>query len=568
MICSFLSKPVFLFFTSDTSNLIYYSHFTSLVVSLIILFFILYSGNKSNTKKLFAGLITSFVVWVIFNLILWTNNYSQVIIFFWSFFGILAFVISYLSYLLFRSFVFNFGQSIKQKIFFLFISLPIFIITPTIYNLKEFNLVACGIDNEGFFPFYYYFIAFIFLFLIIFELIKNRDKIQGENKKPAILFSLGIIFFMFSFFTTSFLSSYLVDVGVISDFGLEQYGLFGMTAFLSIITYLIVRFKAFDIKLIGSQALVVGMVILIGSQFFFVRNNTNRVLTAITLLVSTIMGVLIVKSVKKEVFLREKIEILAGDLERANSNLRHYNAEIKSANEKLKELDQLKTEFVGLATHQIRGPLTAIKGYLSMIIEGDYGKITKPVSDALHVVFSSAESLSVVVSDFLNVSRIEQGQMKYDMADFDIRELVEGVSKELRPNIDAKGLELKLNITKEECKIHGDKEKIKQVVYNLIDNSSKYTKQGWLSIELKKTENDKVLLKISDSGVGITPETLLHLFEKFSRAKDAFKTNILGTGLGLYVAKKMMEAHKGKIWAESEGEGKGSQFYVEFELKK
>ncbi|MFA6797631.1 MAG: ATP-binding protein, partial [Candidatus Paceibacterota bacterium] len=93
----------------------------------------------------------------------------------------------------------------------------------------------------------------------------------------------------------------------------------------------------------------------------------------------------------------------------------------------------------------------------------------------------------------------------------------------------------------------------------------KYTKEGSITVSLEKKDNSKVLLAIKDTGVGIAKETLPHLFEKFSRAKDAFKTNILGTGLGLYVAKKMMEAHKGRVWAESEGEGKGSQFYVEFE---
>ncbi len=561
MFCTDISSPLFLIFSDSVPNLLYYSHIPTAIVALLLGLFVLIKNRNEVSAKILFFISIIFSIWSFLNIIVWTNIDSRIIYFVWSFFGVLNILLFFSCLYFIYTYINKSDVSVKLKFFWTALILPVFYFINN--SLIDFNIPNCeATENHNYFNYVFGLEIFIFLWIVVFSVYKYIKTSDKDEKKQIFLLSSGVSFFLIFFFITGYVAS------LIDNFELEQYGMFGMTIFIALLAYLIVRFKAFDIKLIGSQALVVGIVILIGSQFFFIQNNTNRVLTAITLLVSTVMGILIIKSVKKEVFLRERIEILASDLERANNNLRHYNAEIKNANEKLKELDQLKTEFVGLATHQIRGPLTAIKGYLSMIIEGDYGKITKPVLDALHVVFSSAESLSVVVSDFLNVSRIEQGQMKYDMADFDIRELVEGVSKELKPNIDAKGLELKLNITNEECLVHGDKEKIKQVVYNLIDNSSKYTKQGWLSIELKKTEKQNVLLKISDSGVGITAETLPHLFEKFSRAKDAFKTNILGTGLGLYVAKKMIEAHKGKIWAESEGEGRGSQFYVEFELKK
>jgi signal transduction histidine kinase len=115
--------------------------------------------------------------------------------------------------------------------------------------------------------------------------------------------------------------------------------------------------------------------------------------------------------------------------------------------------------------------------------------------------------------------------------------------------------------------INADKGKIKQVIGNLIDNSVKYTPSGHIKVCLEK-KNGKLLISIKDTGVGITPEVLPNLFTKFSRAPDASKTNILGTGLGLFVARKMIEAHKGRVWAESDGQGKGSQFYVELDEKK
>jgi signal transduction histidine kinase len=166
------------------------------------------------------------------------------------------------------------------------------------------------------------------------------------------------------------------------------------------------------------------------------------------------------------------------------------------------------------------------------------------------------------------VSRIEQGQMKYYLKTFDMRDLVNEVANELKENIRRCGLELKLNVTSEVCLVHDDKTKLKQVLINLVDNANKYTKKGWIEIGLQKIDGNKALFSVKDSGVGIAPDTMPLLFKKFSRAQNAGKANILGTGLGLFVAKKMMEAQNGKIWAESEGDGKGSQFYVELDLVK
>ncbi|MEI7480570.1 MAG: HAMP domain-containing sensor histidine kinase, partial [bacterium] len=161
---------------------------------------------------------------------------------------------------------------------------------------------------------------------------------------------------------------------------------------------------------------------------------------------------------------------------------------------------------------------------------------------------------------------IEQGQMRYFMKDFDLRDLTNEVVKELKGNIQKNGLELRCNIPHGYFLVHDDKAKLKQVLMNLVDNANKYTQTGYIEIGLSKTADNKVVFYVKDSGVGISKETMPLLFQKFSRAKDAGKVNILGTGLGLYVAKKMIEAQNGRIWAESDGEGKGSQFYVELDL--
>ena len=137
------------------------------------------------------------------------------------------------------------------------------------------------------------------------------------------------------------------------------------------------------------------------------------------------------------------------------------------------------------------------------------------------------------------------------------------VINELTPNLDRNKLDLSVSIDQNtEFLVDADRVKIKQVIANIFDNSIKYTPKGSIAITLTKADN-KILFAIKDTGVGIHKDTIPKLFAKFSRAKDANETNIVGTGLGLYLAKELIKGHNGRVWAESEGQGKGAQFYIE-----
>jgi two-component system sensor histidine kinase ResE len=219
-------------------------------------------------------------------------------------------------------------------------------------------------------------------------------------------------------------------------------------------------------------------------------------------------------------------------------------------------------EFVSLAAHQMRGPLGSIKGYASMILDGDYGEVPEALLEPLQLIFKSTDSLNKTVNDFLDTSKMEQGQMRYYLKDFDLVELIQQTIKEIRNTI-REDLELKVKLPRNPLMVHADKMKIKHVLINLIDNANKYTEHGWIEIALERKGTHKALLCVSDSGIGFSRETGLTLFQKFSRAAEASKVNSTGTGLGLYLVQKMIDAHHGTVWAESKGEGKGAQFYVE-----
>jgi signal transduction histidine kinase len=244
---------------------------------------------------------------------------------------------------------------------------------------------------------------------------------------------------------------------------------------------------------------------------------------------------------------------LKKEIERATSDLR-------SANEELKKLDEAKSEFISIASHQLRTPLTAIKGYVSMILEGDFGKPAVKNVPPLKNVFESSERLIKLIENLLNISRIESGRIKYEFKIIQLEDMVASVISELEQVAQKKNIKLIYKSpAKPLPKIKVDEEKIRQVVMNIIDNAVKYTNAGSVEVRLGLEENN-IKFCVSDTGMGIKKEDLPNLFKKFSRGSGTFLVHTEGTGLGLYVARQMIEMHKGKVWAESEGEGKGSSF--------
>jgi len=535
--------------------LIYYSHIPTALVALLMGIFVLRAGKFSLQSKVLFSLCLTFSIWIVANLAAWISTSSVWIMFFWSLLGLLDVMFYILSLYFFYVFVDNKDISFKLKLFLSAILVPFLVMTPTTFNLSGFDFVNCmAIDDTltSYLPYPKILIAAWLLVLAVYKWIKAK---AGERQKIAIL-ALGLGLFLFSVFITG----YIADT--FERYDIELYGLYAMTAFMGILAYVIVRFKAFNIKLLGAQALVYTLIILIGSQFFFIRSQINMVLTGITTVLVIIFGGYLIQSVKREVKQREEIEKLALSLERSNNQL-------VVANEKLKELDKKKTEFVSLASHQLRSPLTAIKGYASMLLEGSFGEISDKAKDAIGRVFQSSQKLVLVIEDFLNITRVELGRMKFDVTEFSFNKLVKDVIGEQKPNAERRGLSVSFEEDAPEYKVFADLGKVSQVVSNLIDNSIKYTNQGSLAVKITGKnvgKAKKVLLSIKDTGVGIEPEVMPLLFNKFTRADDASKTNIIGTGLGLYVAKQMIDMHKGKIWAESAGKGQGSTFFVELPL--
>lgn len=227
---------------------------------------------------------------------------------------------------------------------------------------------------------------------------------------------------------------------------------------------------------------------------------------------------------------------------------------------KERQIDQMKTEFVSLASHQLRTPLTTIKWYLEFILDKSAGPLSKDQEGYIKDVYESNENMIALVNALLNVSRLESGRLKIEPVSTNLYTLIENVIKELSPQIKQGGLVVTNKASQDIEKIKVDPQLVTNVYMNLITNSIKYTpEKGKITVDIKK-EGQYLISSVTDSGIGIPTEEQEHIFERFFRGSNVSNTTLGSTGLGLYLAKKIVETSGGKIWFESKV-GKGSTFY-------
>jgi signal transduction histidine kinase len=244
----------------------------------------------------------------------------------------------------------------------------------------------------------------------------------------------------------------------------------------------------------------------------------------------------------------------------------HATARLRTANKHLQEVDESKDEFISMAAHQLRTPLTTIKGYLSMMLEGDAGKMTSNQTQFSTYAFEGAERMVSLVSDLLNVARMSSGKFMIERQPTDILALVQDEIRQLESHAKAKDLKLIFDPAAGKLPLVDiDADKTRQVIMNFVDNAIYYTAQGSVRIEVK-VDKKTLRLTVTDTGIGVPEVAQKHLFTKFYRADNAQKMRPDGTGLGLYLAKRVIEDQGGTIIFES-SEGHGSTFGFELPLK-
>lgn len=255
-------------------------------------------------------------------------------------------------------------------------------------------------------------------------------------------------------------------------------------------------------------------------------------------------------------------------VQRQKEELERLSNELFRANEDLKKLDQAKSEFISIASHQLRTPLTVIHGYISLFNEGTLGRLSIKAQEVMDKMMLSAEQLIKLISDLLNLSRIESGKIKYEMKENDFIPLLEGVIGEFKGASGEKNISMECeNRIGRTLLFSFDTDKMREVMRNLIDNAIKYSLAGKVVVTVERlSPPPMVRLSVRDHGIGIPQEDLARLFTKFGRTEESQKLEPNGMGIGLYFAKRVVEDHGGTIRAESEGSGAGSTFFVELPI--
>jgi signal transduction histidine kinase len=247
-------------------------------------------------------------------------------------------------------------------------------------------------------------------------------------------------------------------------------------------------------------------------------------------------------------------------LEDLNRQLNVSNRELNEANAKLRELSEMKEEFLALTTHDLRSPLTVISGVISFFTSGRLGELSPEQKNMVAMIERNAQSLIELVNDLLDASKLESGTMRLDLASIDLRGLLDELREAMEPLAREKGIALEEHLPPGVPPVRADRTKLRRILVNLLSNALKFTsKGGTVEVKAAPEEDGRVRISISDTGVGIAPEDVERLFDKYEQARSRATRGEKGTGLGLYITKQLVELHGSQIKVDSKV-GKGSTF--------
>jgi len=256
----------------------------------------------------------------------------------------------------------------------------------------------------------------------------------------------------------------------------------------------------------------------------------------------------------------------ASKLAQANRDLSKANAELSQANEELKSLDLMKDEFLSNVSHEFKTPLTSIQGYSQLIWDGTLGPVNEQQKKAVDTVIRNSERLRKLVDSLLYISRAQAGKLSYSFDDLMISDVIDNSIQDLSLQAEKKDIEINKYVEEDLPPIRGDKDKLTDVMINLIDNAIKFTPQGGRIDVGAEVDDGSLHIYVRDTGIGIPEDKISNLFQRFYQVDASVKRRYGGTGLGLYICKKIIEDHEGNIWVKSQ-EGEGSTFHILLPLK-
>ncbi len=513
-----------------------YSHIIPVVLSLILGIFVLVRTKFNLFSKIFLAFIAVFSLWLIGDLILWTSNDYYSIYAIWSSLDYLEIVFYVLGLYFALVFVKKLDISWFYKIILFLATVPALFLTITQQSVTGFNYSVCEAYNNDFLGQYKLIIeGLILLIILICAIAPFFKKFVWKQAKKNLIVLGSLFLFLATFGITEYLAS------VTGYYEMNLYSLFLLPVFLVAIIYSVFELDIFNVKILGSHYLVVGLIILMGGQLFFIEDTTSRLLTILAVLLAMGLSIILFRNFKKESDQRvriEKLNIQLGDLLKQRESLVH------------------------LVTHKVKGAFTRSKYIFAGLLDGTFGEISPQVKKYAQQGLESDNGGIQTVDLVLNASNLATGTVKYEMKPVNFKEIILKSLAEKKIQAETKGLQVENTIEEKGVyNILGDAFWLKEAINNLIDNSIKYTKAGKIIVELKDGDG-KIKFSVKDTGIGISDEDKRRLFTEGGRGKDSVRINVDSTGYGLYSVKLIIQAHQGKVWTESEV-GKGATFFVE-----
>jgi len=430
------------------------------------------------------------------------------------------------------------------------------LITPLIFILFFTNLWVKDVItvSSGFHtltgPAYLLFAILIgfYTFLCFNPLYQKYRASTGTQKLQFRYIFMGFVLFG--------IPAFVVDVFLPISIGTSQY--FWMSPLFSFFlvaftTLAILRYHLFEVRVIMTEILVVVMGSVLLALTFFMETTRLKLLTLSAFLLFCIFGYLLIKTTHIEIRRREEMEKLTKRLRKAYKNI--------------KDLSQMKTEFLKVVGHQLRTPVSIIRGLVSMLEEGGVSRDKE--KKYIGELYLTSERLTTILEDILVAQRLVAEEYKVEPAPCDAAELLKNITEQFEPMAAKKHLKLIIESPKEKIfKLSMDEETVEKIVSRLVDNAILYTsverggkKEIVISFNTSKEGRKKfIAISVQDSGIGLNEHDKKNLFKLFFRGKRAVYVRPNGSGLGLFIVKKLAEAHGGRIKVESKGRGKGSTF--------
>ncbi len=419
-------------------------------------------------------------------------------------------------------------------------SFSFLLISRTKYFVDGLNVFPSLVHSRAQIGHHVFLVLFFFYASIMFvNFYRHYRKNADRRVRNTLLLSSAAFLNILLIGGTAYLPAYGIDIGY-------PFSYFSGLFFVILLSVAVTEYQALSTRVIVAEMSTFLVSLIFAANIVLSQSGGQMAFFVVSLAVFMYYGFETVRAMREEI--------------RRGQELQALTLQLREANDHLKEADKLKSEFISIASHQLRTPITVIKGYISLMLEGTYGPVGGALKEKIESMNMMNERLVQMINNMLNVSRIERNRIEFSCTKIDLIPLVREVVDEMSFKASQKGLRLETAVPDgEPLEAFIDSEKLQEVLTNLVDNAIKYTPSGSVTVAVRRLrKKQEILVTVADTGLGMDKETAGHMFQKFFRSKNPDVVREAGTGLGLYICAMFVRGMGGDIWVDKTAPGKGT----------